>query len=180
VKRLAVPLTQGLLGSAKTTSKRSRRYEKYDFASSNANAERGSVSAGSFMGMKTSEPSTISGSISMVTSRSSVGLVSIAVADMPEPCPMLAAVRAPGRCASASMGARTWVVKSEPSATGYSGSVSLRSASQRASSDASGFPFVASAISRLLEVQMGGDGRRPPVGVEEPDAVTGAGSSPRR
>ena len=69
---------------------------------------------------------------------------------MPEPCPMFATERASGRCASATIGVSTWVVKSRPTASGRSGRVSRRSTLQSGSREASGLPFVARTVTPSL------------------------------
>ena len=84
----------------------------------------------------------MSGSISIVTTFSSAGLASSTCDDMPDPCPMTAAVFASGLNASGMIPDSIWVdalcvngTRACPGATGFIHS---------GPSEASGLPFVAS------------------------------------
>src|SRR6476660_3542579 len=77
----------------------------------------------------------------MVTSCRRFGLPSRRWLDIPEPCPMTAALWAPGICASVTKGIRVWVAGSATNATGLFAESQARY--QSVLRDASGFPLVA-------------------------------------
>ncbi len=109
MKRPETPLTQGFDGSETTMSYCARVLAKWARASSITMWLRGSSKTLATLGRNSCAASTISGSISIVSSRSMAGASSRTALEVPVPRPITAAVRAAGWCAGPSAPSSTMV-----------------------------------------------------------------------